>query len=149
MKILAGIAFVLTVIILGLIGGQKQKGARRFGIPGLSFLAASFNGLSWRNLPILLLIPTLVMGYGENSILMRWLHNDTLVRLVYALLLAVPFIFIGLKRFAVAFVILAVAFQIRAGVLFSIGTFQVLIEDIVRYATLGGLIFFNFVLKHD
>lgn len=141
MMIVIGIIFVLTIIALGMIGGQKNKGARRFGIPILGFLTAIWQGLGWRSLAILLFIPTLVMGYGENSWLMSFLHNDILVRIAYAFLLAVPFLIFGLIRFFIALPCLIVAFLIKAGSLGSVGGFDFLLEDMIRYGVLGALIF--------
>lgn len=148
-----GIIFVLSIMFLGLVGGQGKlgkwnvgKGTRRFGIPGLAFLASLFNW-HWRNLAILLFIPALIVGYGENSGLMGVFKFDFLVRVIYALILSVPFLFTGLKRWVISAILLVIVFQIRAGVLFSVGTFEVLIEDIFRYSALGILIFFNFLLR--
>lgn len=130
------IPFVLGVIALGMYGGQKNKGARRFGIPGLAFLA-SLKGFKWRNLGLLGLIPLLSMGYGQNSFL-AVLGHEWLIRLVYAGILSIPFFFWGFKRGVVSFVLLSGAFQIRAGSLGHISWFgDLLIEDIARYFALG------------
>ena len=80
------------------------------------------------------------MGYGESSWLYGLTHSDTLTRLLYAILLSLPFLFWGIKRWAVCAVVLILAFQIHAGSLFTFGTFDVLIEDIVRYGALGLLL---------
>ncbi len=147
MKILESIKWigtVLTTTVMGMFGGQKEKGVRRFGIPGLSTLIALSDGFQWRDLAFLLLIPTLVTGYGENSILMGWAGSDGLVRVVYALMLSIPFFFFGLKRGLIAIIALVCAFQIRAGSLGNISWFgDLLIEDVFRYLTLGGLISFS------
>lgn len=140
--------FILAIIALGMYGGQKLKGTRRFGIPGLSFLLSLKDGFQWRDLALLLLIPTLVTGYGQNSIFMDWFGSDTLVRLFYALLLAIPFIVYGGKRFLIALVFLVGAFQVRAGSFGYVSWFgDFLIEDFVRYGVLGVLIFFFFIIK--
>jgi hypothetical protein len=141
-----GIALVLGIISLGMIGGQKSKGARRFGIPGLGAIVAALSGVGWRSLAILLFMPILVIGYGENSWLMGVLHSDTLVRIVYAILLALPFFIFGVIRFAIAAPCLIVAFSIQAGSLGSFGGFDFLIEDIIRYGMLGILIFVLMIL---
>lgn len=135
------ILFIVAIIALGMIGGQKNKATRRFGIPGLAFLLALWQGVGWRSIAILLFIPTLVMGYGENSWLMGIFHNDTLVRIAYAFLLSIPFIVFGFIRFAIALPCLVIAFLIKAGSLGSIGGFEFLIEDIIRYGVLAILIF--------
>lgn len=138
---LIGILFVIGIIIFGMIGGQKNKAVRRFGIPGGAFLLALLQGVGWRSVAILLFIPTLVMGYGENSWLMGLFHNDILVRIAYAFLLAIPFLIFGILRFCIALPCLIIAFVIKAGSLGNIGGFDLLLEDIIRYGVLAILIF--------
>lgn len=122
-----------------MFGGQKEKGARRFGISGFAV------AMDWkRGWPLLFLIPTLVMGYGENSILMKWIGIEFLVRAAYAFLLSIPFIFYGLWRWVIASGALIIAFQIHAGSLGHTDWFgDFLVEDAVRYSVLGLLIGFN------
>ena len=75
---------------------------------------------------------------------MGWIGSDGLVRVVYGLMLSIPFFFFGWKRGLVAAIALIGVFQVRAGSLGNISWFgDLLIEDIFRYATLGGLISFN------
>ena len=134
------------IMILGMIGGQLEKGARRFGIAGASITAGLVEDFRKKKKPkdkakrllYLLLIPTLTMGYGEHS----WIRNhlggsEFLTRLVYAVLLSIPFMAFGVWWAAI---LLIPAFQIRAGKLGSVGKFDILIEDIVRYLSLGILI---------
>ena len=98
----------------------------------------------------LLLIIPLCMGYGENSWLMNVLHIEFLVRFVYALFLSIPFAFFGFRRWVVAAIALITAFQIHAGSLGHISWFgDILIEDILRYGTLGVLISFNIFLNKE
>lgn len=139
MKWFKAIITFLSVTFLGMFGGQKEKGARRFGIAGFSV------AMDWRRgWPLLLLIPTLVMGYGEKSWLMQTIHIEAVVRIAYALLLSIPFIFYGLWRWVTAAILLSTAFLIHAGSFGHINWFgDILIEDIIRYGTLGGLIAFN------
>lgn len=145
MKWIKSILLTLATTFLGMFGGQKNKAARRFGIPGIALISG---GISTRALPLLLLIPTLVMGYGESSWLRQTLGgSDILTRLVYGLLLSLPFLFYGLKRFLAAVILLIIAFQIRAGSLGHIGSFDILIEDIARYSLLGILISFNLFFR--
>lgn len=136
-----GALFVAAITIMGMWGGQKNKSIRRFGIPGLAFVGALLSGLGWRSIALLLFLPTLAMGYGEKSWLMSILHNDTLVRIAYGICLAIPFIFFGWIRFAIALMALPIVFSIKLGSFGSIGTFDFLGEDILRYAVLGILIF--------
>lgn len=135
---------LLSVIAAGMKGGQGNKGLRRFGIPGISFLASLTDGFQWRDLTFFLFIPLLIMGYGENSFLMGWLGSDSLVRVVYGLLLALPFFFFGWLRGAFAAVFMALAFSLRAGSLGNISWFgDILIEDIARYGVMGILVVYN------
>lgn len=129
----------ISITILGMYGGQKEKGARRFGIPGFAIAMDLKRG--W---PLLLLIPVLIIGYGENSWLMDKIHIEFLVRVAYALLLSIPFYFYGLKRGLVSSVALVVAFQVQAGSLGHWDLFgDILINDLLRYGTLAALICFN------
>lgn len=151
MKFLKWIGTIFGTMFLGMAGGQGKTGGkapRRFGIPGTAFLGSLGDGFQWRDLAFLLLIPVLIMGYGTNSALMGWLGAEWLVRAVYALLLSVPFFFFGWRRGAFAAVLLAIAFHVRAGSLGSIGWFgDILIEDMIRWGTLGVLIAFNLFIK--
>ncbi|HOX54632.1 MAG TPA: hypothetical protein PLC32_04215 [Candidatus Omnitrophota bacterium] len=88
----------LSIMIAGCLGGQKNKGVRRYGIPGIAILASLGKKFRFKHLAFLLFIPVLVMGYGENSILMNWLRSDFLVRIVYGVLLSIPFIFFTIRR---------------------------------------------------
>jgi len=143
-KLIKWLITIAGSAIFGMWGGQKNKGVRRFGIPSFAVIMAWLSGnLRWKHLSFLLLIPILSMGYGVNSILMSLLHNEILVRLVYSLLLALPFIFFGIKRWLIASISLGVAFAIRAGSLGQIWGYDILIEDIVRYSVLG----FNIALN--
>lgn len=130
----------------GMAGGQKKfsKGVRRFGIPSIAFIGSLTDGLDWRDFTFFLLIIPLCIGYGENSVLMGWLGSEYLVRAIYALLLSLPFFFFGLRRGLFASVLLIAAFQIHAGSLGNIDFFgDILLEDIIRYFTLGILIAYN------
>jgi hypothetical protein len=141
MKWLKSIITSISIMLAGMFGGQKNKGVRRFGIPGLSLLASWWAGFQWKDLGLLLLMPILMMGYGDNSVYMSVFKADWLVRLMYGLTLAIPFIFYGVRRFVVAVVLLPIAYLLRAGSLGHISFFgDILIEDIVRYLTLGVLI---------
>lgn len=128
-----------AVTLAGMFGGQKQKGVRRFGIAGLAVV------MDWkRGWPFLFLIPVLVMGYGENSWLMGYISIEWAVRMAYAFLLSIPFIFFGPKRWGFAFLALLIAFQIEAGSAGYVSWFgDILIEDFIRYGTLGALMAFN------
>ena len=129
-----------SMVLAGMYGGQKNKSVRRFGIPAI----AVTYGWSWKSLWFLLLIPVLIMGYGENSVLMKLIGVEWAVRAVYACLLSIPFAFFGLLRWVISAVLLVIAFQVRAGSFGNIPWFgDLLIEDIVRYGTLSALVIFT------
>lgn len=139
MKWIKAIFTSISIMLMGMFGGQKEKGIRRFGIAGLSV------AMDWkRGWPMIFLIPVLVMGYGDKSILMKYIGIEWLVRVVYALLLSLPFMLYSIKRSAMAFVLLTGAFLIHAPSIGYISWFgDILLEDIIRYGTLGVLISFN------
>jgi hypothetical protein len=144
MKTIDAIAEAITAAIAGLWGGQKDKEARRFVMPSIFLhLAVKADGFQWSDLRFLLLVPVLCMGYGENSQLMQWLGNDTTVRAVYATLLTAPFWWRGWTRGVVAWCVLLLAFQVRAGSLGRVQNFDILIEDILRYGSLSMLVVFD------
>jgi hypothetical protein len=148
MKWLQVVTGWIGMVIAGMWGGQKNKAVRRFGLPSLAFLTAwRFDGLQWRDAAFLLLIPVLIIGYGENSHLMGFLGNEYAVRGVYAMLLGLPFWFFGWRRGLFASTALAVAFLVQAGSLGKIGPYDILIEDLVRYSVLTGLVAFNIIKR--
>ncbi len=144
MKFLKWLFTIIGTMLLGMFGGQKNKGTRRFGIPGLallmSFLSKKFK---LKHLTFILLIPILFMGYGENSWLMSLLHSDVLVRIAYGVCLSLPFLAFGARRWLCALICLIVGYSVRAGSLGQFWGMDILIEDMVRYGILGGLIAFN------
>jgi len=152
MKILKQILLSLFTMILGMYGGQKDKKVRRFGIPGLAFLTSlKIKGFDWKDfLVCILIIPILCSGYGENSILMQYIGNDAVVRLVYGAILGLPFFIYGRYRGTVAVVALSLAYLVKAGSLGHVSWFgDWLIEDMVRYITLGILLSFNIFTKRS
>lgn len=134
------ILIALWTLWAGMYGGQKNKTVRRYGIPLIALTAGGFSRRAW---PMIFLIPLLMIGYGESSWLMSLLGDDWLVRVVYGVLLSLPFAFYGLKRWLAAVIALVLAFQVQAGSLGQIGGHDILIEDMVRYGVLGVLITFN------
>lgn len=138
MKFIKWLITIISTMIMGMFGGQKKKGVRRFGIPGLAVLMSFLSGnFRWKHLAFLLMIPVLVMGYGQNSFLFSIFHSDLLVRIVFAFLLSLSFLFFGLIRWLIASISLIIAFIIRAGSLGNIWGMDILIEDIIRYGVLG------------
>lgn len=144
MKWFKSILVSLFTMIAGMAGGQGKlggKGTRRFGIFGFALTMDGFQKQAW---PLVLLIPILIMGYGEKSFLQDKLHFEWLTRLVYGFILSLPFLFYGLKRFIFASILLVIAFQIHAGSLGHIGFFgDILAEDMLRYGILGVIISAN------
>ena len=120
--------WTLILTLLGMAGGQGKKYLRRIALP---IVAA----LTTKQLYLLLYIPILAIGYGQNSVLMGFLGGDSLVRVVYAVLLSIPLVFRG--KWVIPTICLIAAFQVRAGSLGHFGDFDILIEDIVRYGTLS------------
>lgn len=145
MKFLKWVGSIFSIVVSGMYGGQKKKSVRRYGIPFISSLTGIIkDGFDWRDLTFLLWIPLLSMGYGENSMLMGLLGDDWIVRIVYGILLSIPFFFFGWKKGFLSAILLAGAFSIKAGSLGHLSWFgDLLIEDIIRYSVLGGLLIFN------
>lgn len=141
------VIIILGTNILWQIGGQICKAARRYGIPSLAILIGLWETFKahdskkekLRVLFFLLLIAVLSMGYGVNSVIRKLFDKEWAVRLVYALLLSLPFLALTIYsdymlwwEFWVGTALLIGAFQVRAGLLFHVGTKDVLIEDIFR-----------------
>ena len=129
-------------VAMGMMGGQWCKGVRRFGIPGLATSVAGIKDIKdkkvrWRRYSLLLLSFILAMGYGENSFLMKVFKKDWLVRIVYGIILSIPFLIMGVW---IAPILLAGAWSIRAGGFVIYKDFDFLYEDLARYTTLGSLI---------
>lgn len=137
-----------------MIGGQIEKSVRRYGVPTFAFCYAFIADKNNREkdkikyIFLFAMIGVLSMGYGESSWLRKLCNgSDRLTRVAYALLLSLVFMLAGGNIF-ICFPVLAVAFSIRAGKLFSIGKFDFLIEDICRglsifictFLTIRGLI---------
>ncbi len=149
MKKLFNLLAIPFITLMGMFGGQKKKAVRRFGITIYSVLhACLYDGFEWSDLAFLLLIPILSMGYGVDSTIMSLIGLEWAVRVVYALLLSIPFFFKGWLRGIIAGVFLIGAFQVRAGSLGFLSWFgDILIEDIIRYGTLSILIISNILIK--
>ena len=131
-----------VLVVMGMWGGQRTKGIRRFGIPGLATTVAGIQDIKdkksrWRRYLLLLLMFVLAMGYGENSALMKVFKKDWIVRIVYGVILSIPFVVMGIW---VAPLLLAGAWSIRAGGFKIWGGYDFLYEDLIRYTTLGSLI---------
>ncbi len=163
----------LPIMVLWMIGGQFLKGARRFGVPGIStiiFILNRFFGSpnspqeeeekknmkvrEWVAIGIYaVVLPFLLaVGYGENSWLRKKLGgNDLTTRATYGTMLSIPLgIFIALTqvspwKYLIIVIALIGAFLIRAGSLGKIGKYDILIEDMVRSLTFGSSLVFILV----
>jgi len=139
-------------MILWLIGGQTAKWVRRYCVPTFTILAGLVRYLrdpkrnehASKVLVLIPLIGILSMGYGINSKLRKMFKKDWLVRLIYAIIIAVPlWIYamimptVPIIKPLIIMIALCSAFQIRAGKLFTVGKFDILIEDLVRSFVLG------------
>jgi hypothetical protein len=157
-KILNTIGAIFAFLFSGLSGGQGKikifgsgKFLRRYGVPLWGVLSGIFHdGFDWRDLVFLIWIPLLSVGYGEDSFLMGWLGSDWLVRGVYGILMSLPFWFFGWRRGAFAGVLLSIVYSIRAGSAgFIPGFGDILIEDAIRFAALGGLFTWNVIWREE
>lgn len=138
----------LMLMFLGMWGGQGFLAARRFIMPvvaavvGVIWHLINHQALWWTPLPLLGLMGILTIGYGEHS----WIHEvfpvDWKDRLIYGFLCSIPLILTAVfcEHWIVAGLCmpcLIAAFEVRAGKLGRIGSFDILWEDIVRYLTIG------------
>ena len=144
----------LAMVFGGLQGGQGKiggKNLRRYGMPLMAATTAvAFDGFQWKDLVFLLCIPVLAMGYGVDSYLgaILW-HIEWLIRLSYAILLSLPFLFYGLLRWSICAALLILVFQIHAGSLGRISWFgDILIEDLVRYGMWASMVIMCIVWKN-
>lgn len=148
MKYIWGIITTIFMAVLGMQGGQGKIGGkttRRVGLPFVASAYAGLAGLGWKALVFLLWIPLLSMGYGVDShIGALCFHIEWLIRLVYAILLSLPFLVFSLARWIICAILLVIAFQMEAGSLGYTSWFgDFLIEDICRFFTLGVLLVVN------
>ena len=144
----------ILLMILGMIGGQINKAVRRFGIPSVAVIYGMVKAIKKNNrkrdkakfIIFTLLIPILSMGYGVDSLLTKVFKKDWIVRIAYAFLLSIP---IAIYMFTTSqfgfnyiyyLISLALAYSVRAGSLWKIGKYDILIEDMIRYFVLGRII---------
>lgn len=123
-----------SIVVLGMLGGQFFKAQRRYGVPLVAIGAKKEKG--WKALIFGWLGFALSIGYGENSTLRRICVSDWMTRIVYGLILSFPFLFFGLWY---APLVLPVAYSVRAGG-WKIGSIDFLIEDFIRFSTIGVLV---------
>jgi hypothetical protein len=134
---------IVLINILWLTGGQGWLWARRYCLPvfaaGYAYFAQKDKARRWIAGVFVLLAVFLSMGYGENSAIRKALGgSDTLTRIVMACLISIVFASYSIMTHPTVWGILLtfgvniLAWQIRAGRICRIGSFDVLIEDIAR-----------------
>lgn len=131
------------ITFLYMAGGQWEKNIRRIGVPVSALFLSLLRRIEsdkkderWKAFGLLLLMPFLMIGYGENSWLRKHLHKEWAVRLVYAVFLSFPFL-LWFPQYLICLPLLIGAYQVRAGKITTIGSFDILIEDICRGTALG------------
>lgn len=131
------------VVIYFLLGGQINKLFRPIGVT-LSILTVYglfHNHPLWCAIPVFWYAFTLTLGYGENSLLMKWLKSEQKVRIVLGVSSALPILLCSILTgnwWALIFIPVIVAVEcIRMGKWFSIGEFDILPVDIFRGLALG------------
>ena len=122
-----------VVTFLGMLGGQKFKLSRRAGIP---LAGIAFAKKDKKNSYLLgLLFIVLSMGYGVDSKLGKWLgHRDWLIRWVYGLLVG---LIVALAGFVYGIILMPIAFLFRSNFSLKVGKYDLILEDFIRYLTLG------------
>ena len=122
-----------VVTVLGMMGGQKIKALRRYGIPTLSLVIGKKG--KKRDKFLLLLALFLSMGYGENSKLYELCGGKWwLVRLVYGVMVGVPVVLAGYVWGAL---IMPLAYMVRFNYSFKVGKYDFLWQDFYTYSLLG------------
>ena len=129
---------VIGIVFAGMWGGQQNKWVRRYLIPLLASLYAATKKKKWKSSFYLLLIGILSIGYGENSKLRKLLGgSDRWTRIVYGLLVSIPFLFFGTWWACIA---LPLVWSIKADGFQITATKDWLWEDFWRYSTIGILV---------
>jgi hypothetical protein len=148
MKYLKAIISWIGMVIAGMWGGQRDKAVRRQGVPSIAIATGWSFGWRWQYLGFIWLAIILTMGYGVDSKLGELLgHTEWLIRLVYGLLLSLPFYLFGLWRGLIASCALILAYSIHAGRLCGFMGYDILIEDLVRFGVLGALVIINIIKR--
>ena len=130
-------------VIFYMLGGQINKYFRPVGIVLTTLILywIGYRETFLLCLPATLYMAILLIGYGVNSKLMKWLKSEQAVRIVLGLFVALPVVLITmLTHNWIALVgavgIVAVS-TIRLGQWGSIGGFEILPVDILRGTILG------------
>jgi hypothetical protein len=137
----------ISIAIAGMYGGQKSKWVRRYLIPTIAsiYTALKKKKKKWKATLFLPLIAILSMGYGEGSTIRTFIKKfvdepwaDRLTRISIGLLLSIPFVLFFGKWYAS--IVLPIAFSVRAGGIKLTEDYDFLIEDAIRYGSLGILV---------
>jgi len=129
------ILIVIVITALGMIGGQCHKYTRRYILPTVA--SAYMRKKGFKATIYLLLMGILSMGYGQNSKLRKICRTDTLTRIVYGILVSIPFLLFG-KYYAI--IVLPLAWSVRAGGFEITPGKHFLYEDLCRFLTIGLLV---------
>lgn len=132
--IIINTTIILIVTVFGCIGGQNIKAIRRYGITLMAIAIGIRRKKKFLSLVLTWIGLILSSGYGEDSLLVKIFKKDWIVRIVYGTLLAIPFLFFHIYS---ALILLPVAFSFRSSRHFNFLKMDWLLEDIIRYSTLG------------
>ena len=141
--------FTIATIIFWELGGQFEKSIRRYGIPFAMLLLIIWRcqngGIWWHYIPLVGVAPELFVGYGTGSFAAKIFKEDWKIRIAYALMLAFPITITSLINGHYMSILLGVssliiAFQVRAGSLFTIKKKSFLFEDFIRSLAVASFI---------
>lgn len=134
MQIAQDLGIIVLVVALGCIGGQPafSKAFRRYGIALIAMGKARKE--KWKAFIFSSLGIVLSMGYGESSKLSKVAPQDWQRRVIYGLLLSIPF---AVFKLFLPVVVLPVIWLIHLPYSHKIGDFELLWEDVLRYSALG------------
>jgi len=154
MNILKSILAFLGMLLGGMAGGQGKLGGkapRRFFAPLVALGFGASIKFRWKYLVFLSWIVIFSMGYGVDSDIFRiCMSNETLTRIVYAVLVATPFFVFGWFKALLSMAAIVIAFQVRAGSIGNIGWFgDLLIEDMARYGVWAICVIVNVLTDKD
>lgn len=128
------------VVLFYMLGGQINKLFRPIGVSLSMYLLSLHHPLI--ALPVLLYGGLLLIGYGENSKLMKWLKSEQAVRIVIGLLVSIPVLIITFitRKWIIGglgIVAIVACSCIRLGAWGKIGKYDILPVDIIRGAVLS------------
>jgi len=130
------------VTVLGMVGGQCWKPARRFFVPIISVALYCYkcnrDGTRVDHKKVVALLAEAVAlssGYGENSKYYKLCGGRWwLVRLIYGLMVGFP---VALAGFVWGALIMPLAYMVRFNYSFKVGKYDFLWQDFYTYSLLG------------